>query len=352
MKILHCADIHLGSQMDTQMPRDRVALRRAELRDTLRRTVEYAKENKIAHIILAGDIFDGERPLKADREFFYNLISASPEICFYYLRGNHDTAEDYSQAGLENLKTFTDEWSTYELDGGVTISGCEITDGNCRALYQTLKLDKKKTNIVTLHGQAAAAKGAGLIHLPSLAELGIDYLALGHIHSYSSGRLDARGTYAYSGCLEGRGFDECGKKGFVLIDTDGGAVSHSFIPFACREIKSFTVDAGLADGSYSLLCLLRECDFLDRDIVRFLITGECDFDLTGFSETALKALEPCCFFARVKNTARKRLELTEAERELSLRGEFIRTVMRSNLTDAEKNEIINLGISALLGENL
>ena len=48
----------------------------------------------------------------------------------------------------------------------------------------------------------------------------IDYLALGHIHKYKQAELDQRGVYCYSGCLEGRGFDECGEKGFVLLDID------------------------------------------------------------------------------------------------------------------------------------
>ena len=51
-------------------------------------------------------------------------------------------------------------------------------------------------------------------------DLNIDYLALGHIHSYKCHKLDKRGVYCYSGCLEGRGFDECGDKGFVLLETE------------------------------------------------------------------------------------------------------------------------------------
>ena len=44
--------------------------------------------------------------------------------------------------------------------------------------------------------------------------------AIFEISSYSTGEIDERGKYAYSGCLEGRGFDETGDKGFVLIDVN------------------------------------------------------------------------------------------------------------------------------------
>lgn len=50
-------------------------------------------------------------------------------------------------------------------------------------------------------------------------------------------KLDAR-TYCYAGCLEGRGFDECGEHGFVVpdIDEDTGTYTCEFVPFAPRKL--------------------------------------------------------------------------------------------------------------------
>ena len=59
-----------------------------------------------------------------------------------------------------------------------------------------------------------------LISSVIIAASGADYLALGHIHYNVVEPLDSRGVYAYSGCLEGRGFDETGEKGFVLIEVE------------------------------------------------------------------------------------------------------------------------------------
>ena len=53
------------------------------------------------------------------------------------------------------------------------------------------------------------------IEVYELKNKNIDYLALGHVHKYKMEKLDNRGIYCYSGCLEGRGFDECGDKGCV-----------------------------------------------------------------------------------------------------------------------------------------
>ncbi len=352
LKIIHTADLHLGSQMDTRMPQEKVKLRRAEIRSSFFRMVELAKREGVRHILLAGDIFDSERAPKADKELFYNIIKGSPEITFYYLRGNHDLSEDYSGLGLKNLVTFTDEWSSYELGDGVVLHGIEMTESNCKALYKTLSTDKGKTNIVMLHGQIAGTAGNGLIHLPSLTGKSISYLALGHVHSYSSGRLDADGIYAYSGCLEGRGFDECGEKGFISLSIANGKTEHKFIPHSQRTIKSVSLDISGCDGAYSIVSLIKSMGFGEDDIVRVELVGEADFDLSGIADNITKMLEPYLFFIRVKNSARQRIDLSAAECELSLRGEFIRTVMRSSLADSEKSEVITIGIRALAGEEI
>ena len=76
----------------------------------------------------------------------------------------------------------------------------------------------------------------------SLKNKNIDYLALGHLHSYRQGKLDSRATYAYSGCLEGRGFDECGEKGFILLDIHNNTFNTTFTPFAKRTLHEIKVD--------------------------------------------------------------------------------------------------------------
>ena len=43
----------------------------------------------------------------------------------------------------------------------------------------------------------------------------LDYVALGHVHSFDGIHTVGKTTYAYSGIVEGRGFDECGEKGFI-----------------------------------------------------------------------------------------------------------------------------------------
>lgn len=69
MKFIHMADAHLGSKMEAKLSGEQAKLRRSEIRATFRRTVEYAAANDIKVFVIAGDLFDAEKPLKKDKEF-------------------------------------------------------------------------------------------------------------------------------------------------------------------------------------------------------------------------------------------------------------------------------------------
>ena len=97
-----------------------------------------------------------------------------------------------------------------------------------------------RVNIVVLHGQIASVSGVDQVNLKRIQGENIDYLALGHIHSHSAEKLDSAGYYCYPGCLEGRGFDECGEKGFILLDITNGRLT------ALARQKSLRIE--LANG--------------------------------------------------------------------------------------------------------
>ena len=75
----------------------------------------------------------------------------------------------------------------------------------------------------------------------------IDYLALGHIHQKSNGKLDERGQYVYPGCLIAHGYDEDGDVGFYLLDIDDKKITSQFIKWG--ENKFHNVDVDISDAS-------------------------------------------------------------------------------------------------------
>lgn len=346
MKILHCADIHLGSKMDSRLPGDKADERKAEVRKTFSRIISYAKSEGVKVIMLSGDVFDSDRPVKKDKEFFYSAVKNNPQIDFLYLRGNHDVKESYFEK-FENLKTFGSEWTAYTY-GDAVISGIELSPENKTSFHSTLRLEKDKLNIVMLHGD----EGMG-VNLTKLREKNIDYLALGHIHEYRAGRLDSRGVWCYSGCPEGRGFDEAGEKGFVLLDV-GEKISPRFIPFACREIIELDADLSDTSDEYTALEKIKSLGWSKQNIVRLNLTGEIDYSNETLQKEVEKQLEGSCYFISVKDKTLRKFNAEEYSGDLSLRGEFVREVLSSDLDAETRQRVIYAGLSALAGreENL
>ena len=346
LKIIHCADVHLGSKMEAKLPKYKAEERRVELRKTFQNMVEFAKKEGVRAILLAGDVFDSDRPFKRDKEFFYEVVKGTPEIDFLYLRGNHDGKESYVEGGIPNLKTFQETWTGYDY-GEAYVCGLEMTEENALSLYATLTLDPKCKNIVALHGQIGSVSGMDKIHLNKLADKNVDYLALGHIHSYEENKLDDRGRYAYSGCLEGRGFDECGEKGFVLLEIDK-EINSRFVPFAKRQIRECVVALGATQTRYEAYLAVKKEILFAEDLYRIHLTGEIDYERDGLAEEIEKMLEGACYFISVKDETEQKLDASMYEGDLSLVGEFVRNVLEKENWSAEwKSKVVQLGLKAL-----
>ena len=347
MKLIHCADVHLGSRMN-KFPKDKADERAREIRTSFERMITYAKNEGIDTILLAGDVFDSDRPFKKDKEFFYSAVRRNSEITFFYLRGNHDGKESYTEE-IENLKTFGAEWTCYTLGWNVVLSGIEIDRNNCLSMYSTLKLDPDNVNIVMLHGQAGEAFGECKISIPRLKNKNIDYLALGHYHTQGVARIDERAISVYSGCLEGRGFDETGEKGFMVYDTDTKEVK--FIPFACRTIEERTVDVSGARDDYEIVHKIKRGINIDKNnLLRLNLVGELGFVDENLAAEVERHVFDLCYFVSVKDNTRLKLDYSTLKDSLSLKGEFVRLVSAADLDENDRQKILDLGLRALSGQ--
>ena len=352
MKLIHCADIHLDSPMETNLTADKARERKLEIRSAFSRMVRTAADEGVEAILIAGDLFDSARVTKSTENYVLDLIASYPMIDFYYLSGNHDQGSALANGAQlpANLYTFGKLWSTYRR-GNVTITGASVPNAD------TLSLQSDEVNILLLHGQerkSAGVAGEDIIHLGRFKNKNIDYAALGHIHEHRVLRLDTRGVAAYSGCLEGRGFDECGIKGYVLLTVEGGRVSHRFVPFAARTLHTVECDVtGFTSGlDLEERMLVSVGDIPQKDMVKVVLTGTCP------AETMLDLMHlrgVLCekfYFAKVKDETSLSINAEDYAHDISLKGEFVRRVMASNLSQSEKERVIACGFRALSGEEL
>lgn len=363
MKIIHCADLHLDSKLGANLGKEEAKNRRDEILHTFERMVDYAANHEVEAILIAGDMFDTKNISAKTRNTVSSQIKKHPEITFYYLRGNHD--QDNFLSNLEevpeNLKLFGTSWTTYEI-GNVAISGIELTEDNNITAYTTLALDCEKMNIVMMHGQEAESSAkdkAEVVNLRELRNKCIDYLALGHIHMPKREQLDARGIYAYAGCLEGRGFDECGEHGFVLLEVqeDGKGWKDTFVPFAQRTLHEVIVDVTGCDTTAQMIdCIqnvVTEQDIHTQDMVKIRLTGAVDVACEKDPEYIVTSFSHEFYFVKVYDETTLKINVEEYLLDESLKGEFVRIVMQDEtLSDADKKVMIRYGLQAIAGEEV
>lgn len=361
MKIIHCADLHLDSDMTGNFSKEIAVQRKAELINTFERMLKYASVKNVDAIIIAGDLFDKEVVKSSVLNMFISLINTFSKIHFFYLTGNHD--EDNLKSSIDiipdNLHIFNEHWSYYKFDAGnfnIVISG--INPGNnFPDIYDSLNLNENDFNVVTLHGQITETFRSGqneTISLRNLCGKYIDYLALGHIHSYKYKKLDSRGMYCYSGCLEGRGFDECGEHGFVLLDIDDNRhFTHSFIPFAYRSLYELDVDV---TGCHDSVQISQRIDkqltlngYESKSLIKINLTGMISIDEDIDMNYLYSSYKDNYYYLKIYNQTKFNTDYLKYINNNSLKGEFIRIVSSDDtLDDDTKSAVIKQGIELLV----
>ncbi len=362
MKLLHCADLHLDAKMETGLTPSRARERRAELLQGFARMVDDAAAQGVRAVLLAGDVFDHIRVSDRTRRYVGDVIEKHPEMHFLAVTGNHDEAilplfSEGSGATPDNFTAFSaDAWESVTLGDGVVVSG--TSDITRPGVWDALPVAEPGVfHIVLLHGQIVrTGEGGGeKIPLSRLKNRGIDYLALGHEHSFVCEKLDGRGLWAYAGCPEGRGFDECGQKGYILLDTDAPMEARvRFIPHGRRTLHLVEVDISdcirhadvEADVTGALASIAAD------DMVKVVLTGEISPDAAYDTVQLGTMLNERFYFARVADATRLSLCPADYAADVSLKGEFIRTVLASRMSESDKQRVILCGLRALRGEEV
>ncbi|MBE6659510.1 MAG: hypothetical protein E7604_13850 [Ruminococcaceae bacterium] len=367
MKLIHTADWHLASPMECRLSKEKAELRRRELLSQFADMVTYAKEHSVDAVLLCGDLSDDGVLPHETQDYLLSLIGDASSIRFFMIAGNHDRWNANTVGGCltrsgrqipDNLTVFGDTWGHAAVSDCVSIWGRSLTGKAIPPEIPTMRRDCY--NIVMLHGEisesSAVMGGEGeCIPLGALRGRDIDYLALGHEHAFRHKKLDARGTWCYPGCPAGRGFDECGQHGFVLLTLDGNhCTGASFVPFAKRTLHDLRLDVtsiggGLYEAEQALGSLVR--DIPRADLVRVTLCGK-ETAAAGLDLRYLEGrLAAQFFYAELCDRRMFSIDASDYTGDISLRGAFVRTVMEMALSDEERSAVLRCGLAALDGKN-
>ena len=196
------------------------------------------------------------------------------------------------------------------------------------------------------------------ISLKLLSKYPIHYLALGHIHRREEGKYGSL-YYIYPGCLQGRGFDEEGEKGFYYleIEEETKEIKSEFIPLKEGEFRVITLFLSEEDGTLDAEEKIRESLKKEgveaKDSLRIILKGEKRAGEERNLRYLEKQLEEEYAYIEIKEETKLKLRKEEFIHEKGLKGEFLRMVSESeSLSEEEKEKLMILGIGLLQGEEL
>lgn len=247
IKIFHVADVHLDAPFSLSSAAEAERCRNS-LRSAFASALLTAKMNGAKLFLVSGDLFDGSFVTKDTEEFLIEQFGKYRELKVFISPGNHDpfnAVSPYSTIKFpENVHVFKDKERVSLPELGVDVYGFGFTESSCSAcpVLGYPELDKEKINILVCHGDTSSPLSTyGPITKADIAASGFDYVALGHIHKASGVLCEGGVSYAYPGCIEGRGFDETGYKGGLSGTVSKGEVSLNPVTLSKHRFEIATV---------------------------------------------------------------------------------------------------------------
>lgn len=361
---MHIADLHLDAPFAHCVPSERT-VRRNEQREALCRVCEVCKNEKVDVMLIAGDLFDGDFLRSDTPAFLAECFASVPDTRIFIAPGNHDpyyARSPYKAVKFpDNVHVFTEEKLSFvdipSLNTTVYGYAFEGKSIKTNPLDSFRVRDESRINLLVAHGELDSADAQYCkISGNDLSSSFFDYAALGHVHTPSGFLRFGKTVCAYSGCLLGRGFDECGEKGAIIGEVSCGSVSLKYLPVAGRRYEICEIKLSGKQADEGVLSEIRtRCEgFGEKTALRIVLTGTVNGEIKISSE-ALRAALPTPCFVELKNETVYVPDTDTIENENSLRGEFCRKIKPMlQSEDARTRQMASLamkyGIDALTGD--
>lgn len=270
-KFIHAADIHLDSPLrgleryeGAPVEQIRQATRRA-----LANLVELAIDERVAFVLIAGDLYDGDWPDYNTGLYMVGQLRKLREagIPVFLISGNHDADNKMTLkldfTGVAELLSTDAPETRFLEEVGVAIHGQGFATA---AVTDDLSLQYPARvsgyfNIGMLHTCASGLDGHAPYapcSLDGLRSKQYDYWALGHVHTRQC-PWAGHETIAFPGNVQGRHIRETGSKGCLLVTVeDDDRARSEFRPLDVFRWERCTVDATSAAAGSDVLDLFTD----------------------------------------------------------------------------------------------
>lgn len=364
VKILHCADIHIGAaESFLGIAADK---RRYETLLTFERIIDTAASEGVRIIAAAGDIFDSNRVEEGLVNAVFEKIASVPEIKVVLALGNHDPMS--AQSPFKNRKLPQNLYVLGTKDDCITfddlkarVYGRSFEDVYLKGeeRFSITPPEDGYVNLMVLHGELKSDLNSNYNSVTAgfIKQSGMDYIALGHVHKRTEPQKTGDTYYAYCGCPEGQGFDETDEKGVYIGEIGRGLCELQFVPISKRRHICESVDitgiTSSAEISAAVTAQLKEKygDGFGENLYKIELTGSVKEDFNLNLTEILSRVSEKVYFAKIKDRTELLIDTEKLANEVSLKGLFVKNMLEkiSNAPDGERAELENalkLGLKA------
>ena len=362
IKIFHMGDVHLDCAFGGDITlRER---KRARARERFAQAVEYIKQGGYDLVLIPGDLYESESLTRDGADFLRTSLREIP--CPVVISpGNHDpyTAGSFYSADLpENVHIFTGEGLSYfDFDDiSVRVYGYAFTGISHRqnALTGFACEDSGRINILCAHGDTTSPLSPyAPLSVTDMENAGFTYCALAHVHRPPQ-TVEGDTTVAYSGFLQGQGFDETGNGTAVsVVIEDMGeraAAKAERVVFEGARYEIVTVDADGAKNDAETAELARKTvEKYGSDVsLRVILTGNVPREYRPDTRRLTAMLAGGTEYLEVRDNTLPLLESEAYEADQTVIGELFRTLKLKMTTGDERERAVaaqawRLGLAAL-----
>lgn len=356
VKVLHCADLHFDTPFK-ELSKEISDTSKNELLEVFKNIIDLAIDENIEVLLIAGDVFDNLTVNKNTLFFISDQIRRIKNIKVFISPGNHDPYNEKSFYSMinwpENVYIFKGDMEfkeVKELNLIVWGAGFRKNYEN-ETLLRGVNVDNDKINIMLLHGEIASNNSKNEynpIYINDIYKSNIDYIALGHKHKFSGILKEGMTTYAYSGCPQGRGFDEEGEKGVIIGEVYKSGTNLEFFPVYKRKYVTKEIDI-TGTNNYDEVVFKVLSDLSDEEIYKnfykIILKGELKEHFKLRENLLIEKLKNKFYYIKIINQTSIEVNLEELSRDYSIKGKFISKILEK-LKDAsdDDKEILKLAL--------
>jgi DNA repair exonuclease SbcCD nuclease subunit len=370
VKILHGADFHFDTPFK-ELSASMGEKRNEDIKKSFENLINIIKKDEVSILLLCGDIFDNKCIKKSTLEFLKDRLESINKTKVFIVAGNHDPLNDRSFYNLltwpENVHIFSNDMEAVVLEDLKTVVYGKSFSSNYEKSsllkgFQVPVEHKEYINIMAMHGEIARGEQENEYNPLTLEEIRnskLDYLALGHRHGFSNIKREGETFYAYSGCPEGRGFDELGEKGIIIGEVYKGYNNLKFRAISQRVYELIEVDlTGINLQEEILRLIINSVDEKNKvkNFYKIILKGEVYSDLPINIKKLQYRLKEMFYYIKIMDETTMKLDYDVVKNENSLRGIFLRKVYKKLEEESENKEsferALKLAFNALREEDI